>query len=344
MRGERGLFNKILLSCFTLFLIAAGAVTGKTGSAQEISKETFEERLGADDGAAMAILFTANMRGNLGLCDCNHPRGGLARRVGYLEGFKKKFPETPVIQVDAGNFWYTPSDDRQVMLRNQQVAEAFSRFPVDVLNLSRSDAIHARKLLALEGLAERTAKLPMINNIISANAVFGAEVAAAQPYLIKEIAGPRIKGRKVIRIGFVGLGTPIKAEPGMRDATMRNPFDTVRQIVVRARKECDILVIVAHCELDPAMRLARENPEADIIIAGDAEGLLKPRLVDKTLVVSASPGNIQQGDLRVYIEKDGRFRFRVLSTDLDELVPSNPAALEFSERARRNLDMLKFGQ
>jgi 2',3'-cyclic-nucleotide 2'-phosphodiesterase (5'-nucleotidase family) len=342
MRGERVLFCKFLLSCFALFVLAAGGLTGRTGFAQETPKETFEERLGDDDGAALAILFIANMRGNLGLCDCNHPRGGLARRVGYLEGFKKKFPETPVIQVEAGSFWYTPSQDRLVILRNQQVTEAFSRFPVDVINLSRSDAIQARKLLVRDGLAERTAKLPMINNIISANAVFGTEVAAPQPYLIKEVAGPRIKSKN-LRIGFVGLGTPIKGEPGMRDATMRNPFDTVHEIVVRARKDCDILVIVAHCELDPAIRLAKENPEADIVIAGNAEGLLKPRLVDKTLVVSAAPGNIQQGDLRVYIEKDGRFRFKVLSTDLDELVPSNPAALEFSDNARRDQERLKYG-
>ncbi|MEK6302134.1 MAG: hypothetical protein AABO41_15600 [Acidobacteriota bacterium] len=335
--------NKILLSGFMLFVLAAGALTENTGSAQETPKETFEERLGADDGAALAVLFIANMRGNLGLCDCNHPRGGLARRVGYVEGFKKKFPETPVIQVDAGHFWYTPSQDRLVTLQNLKVAEAFSRFPVDVINLSRSDAIHARTLLAREGLAERTAQLPMLSNIISANGVFSADVSAPAPYLIKEVTGPRIKGKNPIRIGFVGLAMPIKAEPGMRDATVRNMFDSARQIVVRARKECDILIVVAHCELEPAIRLATENPEADIVIAGDAEGLFKPRLVDKTLVVSAAPGNIQQGDLRVYIDKDRKFRFKVLSTDLDEVVPSNPAAKEFSDKASRELDRLKFG-
>jgi 2',3'-cyclic-nucleotide 2'-phosphodiesterase (5'-nucleotidase family) len=338
------LLKRILLSCLTILMLAAAALTGTTaaGKAQETPKETFDGRLGADDGAALAILFIANMRGNLNLCDCSHPRGGLARRVGYVEGFKKKFPETPVIQVDAGSFWYTPSSDRLNMLQNQQVAEAFSRFPVDVINLSRSDRIYAQTLLAREGLAERTAKLPMISSIVSANAVFEAEVAAPPPYLIRDVTGPRIKGKK-IRIGFVGLGMPIKAEPGMRDATMRNPFDTARQIVSRARKECDILVIVAHCELNSAIRLATENPEADIVIAGDAEGLLKPRLVDKTLVVSAAPGNTQQGDLRVYIEKDGRFRFKVMSTDLDEVVPSNPAALEFTDKARRDMERMKYG-
>lgn len=324
-----------------MFILAGGALTETAGYAQEGSKETFEERLGADDGAALAILFIANMRGNLGLCDCNHPRGGLARRVGYVEGFKKKFPQTPVIQVDAGSFWYTPSNARLTMLTNQKVVEAFSRFPVDVINLSRSDRIHAETLLAREGIAERTTQFPMISNIISANGVFAAEVAAPAPYLIKEVSGPRIKGK--IRVGFVGLAMPIKAEPGMRDATMRNMFDSARQIIGRVRKECDILVIVAHCELDPALRLATENPEADIVIAGNAEGILKPRLVNKTLVVSAAPGNIQQSDLRVYVEKDGKFRFKVMSTDLDDLVPSNPAAQEFTDKARRELDRVKFG-
>lgn len=321
-------------------------LTGTTASSavQEEPKETFDQRLGPDDGAALAILFIANMRGNLGLCDCNHPRGGLARRVGYVEGFKKKFPETPVIQVEAGNFWYTPSNERLVMLQNQQVAEAFSRWPLDVVNLGRYDAIYAQRLLAIEGLAERTAKLGMINNVISANARFGAEVAPPPPYVIKEMSGPRIKGKRAIKIGFVGLAAPLKPQQGMRDATIRNMFETARQIVPRARKECDILVVVAHCELDPAMKLASENPEADIVIAGDAEGLFKPRLVDKTLVVSASPGNIQQGDIRVYIEKNGKFRFKILSTDLDDVVPSNPAAVEFTNKARRELDILKFGQ
>lgn len=340
------MLNKILCSCITLLLVSSSALRDTTafGAAQEEPKETLDQRLGPDDGAALAILFIANMRGNLGLCDCNDPRGGLARRVGYVEGFRKKFPETPVIQVEAGNFWYTPSNNRLVTLQNYQVAEAFSRWPLDVVNLGRYDAIYARKLFALEGFAERTAKLGMINNVISANAVFGADAAPPPPYVIKEISGPRIKGSSEMKIGFVGLAAPIKAQHGMRDATVTNMFEAARQIVPRARKEADILVVVAHCELDAAIKLAGENPEADIVIAGDAAGLYKPRLVGNTLVVSAAPGNIHQGDIRVYIEKNGKFRFKVLSTDLDEVVPSNPAAVEFTNNAKRAVDILKFGR
>jgi len=38
-------------------------------AAQEPAKQTFDQRLGADDGAALAILFGANMRGILETCD-----------------------------------------------------------------------------------------------------------------------------------------------------------------------------------------------------------------------------------------------------------------------------------
>jgi hypothetical protein len=39
---------------------------GTTATGQAAS---FEERLGEDDGAALAILFGANLRGNLDPCD-----------------------------------------------------------------------------------------------------------------------------------------------------------------------------------------------------------------------------------------------------------------------------------
>lgn len=48
------------------------SVAAKTGTPQQqagAAPGSFAERLGADDGAALAILFTANMRGNLETCD-----------------------------------------------------------------------------------------------------------------------------------------------------------------------------------------------------------------------------------------------------------------------------------
>lgn len=325
---------RIILLVAVYFLISLPASSRIEG--QEAGPPpSFDERLGPDDGAALAILFGANMRGNLDLCDCSHPRGGLARRVGYAEGFKRRFKDTPVIEVEAGFFLYDSAvDTPAVILQNEQVARAYSRWPIDVINLGRFDLIFAGRLLARERYDSRAASLSMIKNLISANGVFGKEVIAPRPYIIKEVSGPRIKGRQNrIRAGFVGLAEPIKPAEG-RDQTVRDIFETARSVVPQARKECDLLVIVAHCELKTAIKLAEENPQADIVIAGNADGLYKPRQVGNTLVVFAAPGNIQQGDLRVYMSDDGSMRFKFMATDLDASVPADPQAAAFAEAAR----------
>src|SRR5262245_16660727 len=114
-----------------------------------------------------------------------------------------------------------------------------------------------------------------------------------------------------------------------------------RKFVPEMRKKCGVLIILAHSEHAAAMRLAAENPEADIVIAGNAEGLYKPRLVGKTVVLYAAPGNTQEGDLRFYIAPEGNISFKFRSTDLDALTPSDEAALKFAEEARNEVFRLK---
>ena len=296
---------------------------------------SLDERLGTDDGAALAILFGSNMRGNLDLCDCNYPRGGLARRVGYVEAFKKKFKETPVVQVEGGHFSFGSMGYPMADLRNEQTALAYSRFLPDVINLGREDLSYAQKLLVREGLSERVKTLPMIKNLVSANGVFGPESQPPAPYLIKEVAGPRIYGgKKKLRIGFVGVAAPTNPGGGIIDATVTNMFETTTRAVLKARKECDVLVIVAHCDLASALRLASENLETDVVIAADSGGVYNPRRIGNTLIVSAAPGNTQESDLRVYIDKDGQISYKFRATDLDVLVPVDPAAAAFAEAAR----------
>jgi 2',3'-cyclic-nucleotide 2'-phosphodiesterase (5'-nucleotidase family) len=261
-----------------------------------------------------------------------------------VKAFKNRFKSTPVIQAEAGFFLYDSAGYTPlVMLQNEQVVRAYSRWPVDAINLGRFDLIYAQRLLAREGLAERTMAMPAIKSIISANGVFGPEVAAPAPFIIKEVTGPRIKGKKrKIRVGFVGLAEPIRPAEGI-DATVKNIFDSARRVVPEARKQCDILIILAHSEQPAALRLARENPDADIVIAGNAEGAFNPQQVGKTLVVRAAPGNTQQGDIRVYIGEDGRYSFKFRSTDLDALVPSDAEAAAYAEAARAEMARARAG-
>jgi len=304
---------------------------------------TLDERLGPDDGAAVAMLIGANMRGNIELCDCNNPRGGLARRVGFIEAYKNKFKAVTIVQVEAGNFltdssYATPAQ----ALQNEQMAQALSRWPVDVINLGRFDIFYAHKLLAREGLDARSATLPMIKKIISANGNFNEGAVAPPPYLIKEVTGPRIKGKKKkLKIGFLGLAEPIRPAEG-RDGLVKDVFETARRFVPELRAQCDVVVIVAHSELAGALRLARENPEADVVIAGNAEGLFNPRQVGETIVVSAAPGNIQEGDLRLYLSEDGHITYKFRAIELDAVVPSDPAAARFVDTAHQEREKIRY--
>lgn len=326
---RRALCTLVAIACLSVWALP------QTGQRPGENTLSLDERLGTDDGAALAILFGANMRGNLEVCDCNYPRGGLARRVGYVEAFKKKFKETPVVQVEGGFFFYGGAGYPAVELQNEQIARAYSRWPVDVINLGRDDISYARKLLAREGFKERVQSLPMINNLISANAVFTPDAVSPATYLIREVSGPRIyDGKKRLKIGFVGLAEPSHPGAGMRDSTVADMYESATPVVLKARKECDLLVIVAHCELEAALRLAAENMEADVIIATDSGGIYNPRQVGNTMVFTAAPGNIQEGDLRLYLDKNGHVTFKFRQTDLDALVPSDPAAAAFVSAAR----------
>lgn len=338
------MFKKAILAFVISVALLAGALA-QSPTVRSGQPATLDERLGADDGFALSILITANMRGNMETCDCNYPRGGLARRIGYLNAFRQKFPGVPVLQVEAGQFWYTSSNDRLVSLQNEQVTRAYTQWPVDVLNLSRNDLAQAERLLAKDGLSERMQRWPILKNFISANSDYNDNVAAPAPFVVKEVSSPRMKGaRNRLRIGFVGLAEPYRTSDGIADATVKNMYEAARRVVPLARKQCDVLVIVAHSELAGAMKLATENPEADVVIAGNAEGLYKTRQVGHTLVVPTTPGNIQAGDLRVYVDKDGRVSFKYIATDLDGVVPADPAANAFVQAARLERERARYNQ
>lgn len=311
-------------------------------SATPAQPATLDERLGPDDGAALAILVGGNMRGNMGMCDCSIPRGGLARRIGFVEAFKKKFKDTPILQVEAGFLWYNSAGyPPAAVLQNELMAKAYSRWPVDVINLGRHDIVFAQRMLAKEGLAERMNALPMLKNVISANGIFYSDATPPPAYTVKEVKGPRIKGAKnSLRIGFIGLAQPIKPAEG-RDGTVKDMYETAKSIIPQARKECDVLIVVAHAELGVAVRIAEENPQVDVVIAGNPRSYVNPRQVGNAYVVCAAPGNTQHGSLLLYANGEGRITYKYNSVGLDEVVPADPEAAAFAEKSRQELELFR---
>src|SRR5215467_7223123 len=71
---------------------------------------TLEDRLSVDDGYGIVLFYSMGIKGNLEVCGCPiHPLGGVARRTGYINAFRKRSPDAAILQVDAG---YIFSDDQ----------------------------------------------------------------------------------------------------------------------------------------------------------------------------------------------------------------------------------------
>jgi len=65
---KKTLFRKVAF-LMAIALMPVAASTQSPAPQPQAKPNSFDERLGVDDGAALAILFTANMRGNLEMCD-----------------------------------------------------------------------------------------------------------------------------------------------------------------------------------------------------------------------------------------------------------------------------------
>jgi 2',3'-cyclic-nucleotide 2'-phosphodiesterase (5'-nucleotidase family) len=332
--------KKLLVSLSILLLaLTAGLQARPQAAPQQLE---FSEQLGNDDGAAMAVLYGGNFRGVLDLCDCSHPRGGLARRAGYVKGFKARFKQTPVLEVETGNFFSEAVDFNGRMtpataLQNEQIIRAFDRWGLDIVNLARPDVLYASRVFGAAG-ETKLASLPVVQRITSANAILDPDSRRPPEYLIREVRGPRIRGR--IRVGFAGFAESARVSEGI-DSRTSDIFAAARRVIPVLRTKCDLLIVVAHAEHETALRLAAENPEANVVIAGNAAGLFRPRTVGQTLVVVSAPGNTHQGDLRVYISKGGDYTFKSRLVELNATVPADPEASEYVEKARIELSNLR---
>lgn len=65
IRKEESRLKKIICALLVACCLSVASLT----ETQQTQKASFDELLGADDGAAFAILFSANQRGNLDTCD-----------------------------------------------------------------------------------------------------------------------------------------------------------------------------------------------------------------------------------------------------------------------------------
>lgn len=229
--------------------------------------------------------------------------------------------------VDSGGFL---ANDRTVhgnlrgdaIVKNEWVLEAYEKFRVEIANLSAGD---------LRALSSRNGKFgkageapPLLGRLVSANIVAEPmQAITPKPFRLVELTDRH--GTRV-RIAFVGVtdveGGPI---PGFR---LAEPMDATKRAVPEARNAADLVVVLAHMKVDEAVRLSRDVPGIDLLIAGAGELFVPPIRSGRTLIVFTPFETRMLGEVRFHRGSDGALVPKERFIALDEAIPDDPAAAE----------------
>jgi hypothetical protein len=241
----------------------------------------------------------------------------------------------PTVLVDTGYFL---ADERgqhdrlrpDIAVKDDWVAKAYDQFPVDIINLSSHDLRYLSNLLSKSELARRAKSQPLLNRLVSANtSSVSPNVVAPAAFIIRELSSRSAGATKQrpVRVAFIGLTETIPAPPdGFKFIT---PAEAASRTLPEARKKADLVIMLARVNNEDAVRLAREAPGADVIIAGGPtieEAFTPPLYVGQTLIVFTPFETRMLGELRFYRNPQGKFSTKQRFISLDELIPSDPAA------------------
>ncbi|HWC75858.1 MAG TPA: multiheme c-type cytochrome [Blastocatellia bacterium] len=171
----------------------------------------------------------------------------------------------------------------------------------------------------------RGANVPMLKRIVSANIVAdSADAMTPPPFLIREISTG--SGSKPVKVAFVGSTFPTAQPPlGFR---ITAPVEAVGRIVPEAKRKADLVIVLAHGKLDEIIRLAREVPGIDVILAGTGDMFNPPLRIGETLVAFSAYETRFLGELRIYRDAGGLFTTRTRLISLDSVVGDDEAGVK----------------
>src|SRR5699024_5979304 len=91
-----------------------------------------------------------------------------------------------------------------------------------------------------------------------------------------------------VKIGFIGLTAPFNAFYELLDWHVSNPLETLRVMLQRATKTCDVIVLLSHLGINEDREISRLFPDVDVIIGGHTHHLLRTgEKVNETIITAA---------------------------------------------------------
>lgn len=309
---------------------------------------TLNQRLDKDDGYGMVLFYSADIHGNLEVCGCPiHPLGGVARRMGYINAFRKRSPEAAIVMADVGRIFADETNGDSNELRpdarvmNDWIVRANEVMNLEIVNLSYRDLPYAGTLLQPDTATPEHPK-PEKSALLSANVkVTDNWRENPAPYLIKTVTGRRLK--LPVRIAFIGLSDlppeNFKERVAANGFVINDPLAAAKHALAEVHDKADITVIVGYLKRSTVSKLAQQNDDLDLIINSDGSGVtLDPLEINNTLIVYATKETKHLGELRFYTDAEGVVeRFTNRYVELDEIIPDDPQLAKMTKQARQEI-------
>jgi hypothetical protein len=170
-----------------------------------------------------------------------------------------------VLLLDTGNLLFrkplqTETKRRDALLRADLLIQSYNEMGYGVVNVGEKDLMMGFKFLSD---VSQKAKFSLIStNLLDKKT--GKSVF--RPYVVKEIAG--------LKIGILGLMDD-QFNPTLQEKdsglTISEPLATSKVHTKSLRETCDLIIVLSQLGESKDKKLARENPQIDLILGGGGE-------------------------------------------------------------------------
>jgi len=233
----------------------------------------------------VSIAYTTDLQGFISpRVEYGYERKSLLGGSAYLAAYIKKERKSAEREnrgfflLDTGNFFSGQAEG--YLLKGSSIIDIMNNLGYDALVIGPKDFTFGEE--NLRRLAKE-AKFPFLGaNIIKEDT--DEIIDYVRPYIIKEYKG--------IKIGIIGITTPVVFTENIKGLKILNPFETARKYVSILNKAgIDLIIVLSNLGLEEDKRLAQEVKDINVIIGGnDRQGYrdLWPFYIDpknKTVIV-----------------------------------------------------------
>jgi hypothetical protein len=218
----------------------------------------------------LVLLITGCEDGYMEPCGCaglERMKGGLSRRQTMLKMLRQE-KGWPVVALDVGGL--TKGYGPQTEVKFRVTVEAMRAMRYDAMGFGRNDL----RLPAGELVSVAAPPSPFLSANVG---LFGFEAKMTDRTRIIEANG--------LKVGVTSiLGKKYHAEINNQEIEMADPEKVLADVVAEIKKNCNLLVLLAHATKEESIALAQKFPAFGLVVTsnGHAEPPSKPERIENT--------------------------------------------------------------